>query len=263
MAMHLIQLNYPGSWLDYSDKTEAFRMQSAFSTLETELVKAALALHHFDVEFGRDRRSSLLSTTERDEERTQRAAVEHRIVVARGGDADDARFDESIRLEVDAELQRERFGLGILPRTYLHQAIFLYARAFLVSADLVVKLLAVLARSAIAPTGFTELMDDVERKFPRLRDARNSSAHLEDRARGLGLGQKVLNVKPYAGSGISSEGGGVLLENLENRFFGSTLASGDHGGVEVSAVSLLALQDAVQRAINLFKWHGFQSIAPA
>jgi hypothetical protein len=261
--MHLIQLKYPGSWLDYSDRTETFWMQNVISTIEDELIKAALALHHFDLEFDSDRRSSRWSATEHAEERIQRAAVERRVAIARGIGAAELRFDESVRVEVEAQLQRERFDLGIVPRAYLNQAIFLHARAFLLSADLVVKLLAVLARSPIAPTGFTELMDDIERKFPRLREARDSSSHLEDRARGLGRNEKPLKVKPYHGPGISSEGRGVLMENLQGRFFGSTLASGDHGGVEVSIVSLMALQDVVQRAINLFNWRGFQAISSA
>lgn len=194
-------------------------------------------------------------------DRAQRGVVERRIIAASSLHSDAAMLDENVRLAVDAELQRERFRAGILPVTYSRQLIVIFARAFLVSADMILKLLDALTQGPLASDELKQVVADVALQFPTLREARDSSAHLDERVRGRAR-RKKLDAKPYVGPGISSAGGGILLENLEDRFFGSTLANGEHGGVEVSMASLTALHSAVQRAINRLAWQGLPRVGP-
>lgn len=260
--MYHVQLSYPGSSLDHPDRTAAFYAESLFYVLESELVKAALALDSFDRERGKPDEQVRLDDESWEKERLQKDAMRRRLAAARGLDEDRAVFDQAVGTEVEAEYQRLQFSQGVLPRAYRQQPLFLFARAFLLSADMVVQVLKTFSVSPVSPTGMSGLLDEVRDRFPNLHEARNSSAHLEDRARGLGRGGKALQSKPYAGPGIASGGGGVLLENLEDCYFSSTLGDGGHGGVHVSIESLDALRALVQRTILLFTWRGFPRVSP-
>ena len=68
---------------------------------------------------------------------------------------------------------------------------------------------------------------------------------------------KPIKVKPVSNRLVNSPAGGfVMLENLINNRFGSTMADGHYGEVDVSPDTLEAAGTAVQSVINVFKWKG-------
>jgi hypothetical protein len=65
--------------------------------------------------------------------------------------------------------------------------------------------------------------------FPSLREVRNSVQHIEDRGRGLGRGEKPLDLKPVANRMVNAPEGALILQGLNGTKYGATMADGHYG----------------------------------
>lgn len=120
-----------------------------------------------------------------------------------------------------------------------------------------------LAQEDGVPAEVTGSLDALRAALPNLRGVRNSVSHFEDRSRGLGRDKQPLNLKPVVNRMVNAPGGGVLmLENLLNNRFGSTMEDGHYGEVEVSIETLKISAECVQRVLNAFAWKGPRRHAP-
>lgn len=94
---------------------------------------------------------------------------------------------------------------------------------------------------------------------------RNTAQHLEDRSRGLGSGKspKPLDLKPIDNNFISAPGGVLVLNSLNGSKYGSTMADGHYGEVDVSPESMSHLQEILNNILGSFKWHGSKQHKPS
>jgi hypothetical protein len=145
-----------------------------------------------------------------------------------------------------------------VPREFEHNIPFLYARAFLYALDAFDKILGVLAREAGVPPKLAEWHAQIEIQFPNLRGVRNTAQHIEDRGRGLGAGRnpQPLDLKPIDNNFIKAPGGALVLNSLNGTKYGSTMADGHYGEVDVSPHSMEQLQRILVGVLECFQWHG-------
>lgn len=138
-------------------------------------------------------------------------------------------------------------------------------RAFLYSLDAFDKFLTVLSCEPEVPDRIADMVKDVATAFPHLRGVRNTAQHLEDRSRGFGAGRNPapLGLKPVENEMISAPGGALILNSLNGSKYGSTMADGHYGEVDVSRESMQQLQRILHATLESFKWRGPKRHAPS
>ena len=259
--MYIVELTYPGTWLDYPDRNWCWNLEGQIRSLESTLTDAALALAMFDAERAKPRqRRHDRESWERDGRRRQeiQESVRARLGVDRYSMD---RWDE-VRNLAEVEFKREQWAAGRMPNSYEHRLIFLHARSFLYALDRLERCLGVLANEDGVPAAVVDSHAGLCAALPQLRDVRDSVSHFDERSRGLERG-RPLSLQPVMNQMVHAPGGGVLIvESLNNNRFGGTMADGQYGEVEVSADTLAAATNCVQQVLNAFAWKGPQQHAP-
>lgn len=258
-GMYVTELIYPGTWLDYEDEDWVFEVQKIIGSIESQLIEATLALGLFEREQSCSR-MSLKEEWEADVPLRQKIIEKYQKEYGEEG----LYQNISGLLELtDLELRQERWKAGQLPRSYQHHLIFMYAKAFLYSLDMLSKLIRVLSEKEGIPKEINEISQSFTSRFPSLKGVRDSEQHIEDRVRGLGRKQKQLKLKPVNNSLIKADGGVLALGNLNGNKFGSTMADGHYGEVEVSIDSLNFVRDSIQKILDSFNWRGSKRFYPS
>jgi len=161
-----------------------------------------------------------------------------------------------LHLQTDILLHRERWSAGHLPASYEHRLPFIHARSFLLTMDRLKRLLDALARMPARPPGVVKAVERFDALVPDLKGVRDTVAHIDERSRGLAWGKK-LDLKPVDNALIHApHGGATVLESLNGNLFGSTMADGHYGQVEVSPRVLLGANQLVQLLLEQFEWKG-------
>lgn len=257
--MFVFEIVVPGTWLDYEDRNWSWEVEGQIRNLQSQFFEANAALNFFMQT--RAMRPSLINREnwERDSQRRneiQQIIERERVGMSRRDDWDEVRF------EVEVRFKREQWSAGRIPREFEHNTPFLYARAFLYALDAFDKFLGVLSKTKDIPEELIKLHGRMAFAFPHLRAVRNSVQHLEDRARSLGVGGKPLDLKPINNSMVNAPGGALILNCLNGSNYGSTMADGHYGEVEVSPESMIKLQEILQAVLQAFKWKGPRQHAP-
>lgn len=248
--MFVFELEKPGTWLAADDHDLAWRVSGVITHLEGAFFEINLALNLFESE----RRSQVAPTSSIWEEaRDRRAALVEQLRRL----SPDCDYGETY-YRADILAKREAWELGQEPAQFTHHRIFLHARSFLFSLDMFGRFLAVLEQEATQLAQLSDLNANFEQAFPDVRGVRNTTAHPEDRARGLGAGRtpKPMQLAPVENGAISAPNGALILNCLNGNRYGATMASGLYGEVEVSPSSVRTLQDLLLQAYGRFLWHG-------
>lgn len=259
--MVVFEVVTPGTWLDYEDKDWAWQVENLLRSLESQFFEANTALNLFVVAQSKRPSFTERDNWERDSQRRQeiRGAVEQEFEEIRSRE----RWDD-VRFETEVRFKREKWATGGIPREFEHNLPFIYARSFLYALDAFDRLLGVLAKEANVPGEIAALHARFAQEFPDLRGVRNTVQHLEDRSRGLGTGKTPLELKPITNTPINAPGGGVLVLNcLNGSRYGSTMADGHYGEVDVSSESMERLQEILLGVLQSFKWHGPKQHSPS
>jgi hypothetical protein len=162
--------------------------------------------------------------------------------------------------EAQRRILRTKVANGILPGSLQHKVPFLYAKAFLNAADAIGRMIAVIEKYSTAPAAMKGASSRYYASFPDLRGVRNTTQHLEDRGRGLGeRGRPMQPVQATSGPVMIR---GLAIDVLINNRFGSTLADGTYGEVEISAASLATIRDHIETVLQLFQWKGNPRVEP-
>lgn len=260
--MFVFEIVTPGTWLDYDDRDWARKIQNQLQFLESQFFEANTALNLFANALAMRPSFADREKWERDSQR--RAEIQRAIEQERDGLQSRNDWDE-IHFEAEVRFKREKWSSGGVPREFEHNLPFIYARAFLYALDAFDKFLGVLAGEESVPAEVATYHEKVAEAFPHLRGVRNTTQHLEDRARGLGAGRnrQPLDLKPIDNAFISAPGGGVLVLNcLNGSRYGSTMSDGHYGEVDVSPDSMRHLQQILQDVLSSFKWRGPKQHAP-
>ncbi len=259
--MYIFEFVVPGTWLDYEDRDWSWKVGGLLDNLQSQFFEANLALNLFSS--SQQARTLPGLNREKWERYAQlRSEIQQAVELESGGMNFHENWEE-IRFETDVRYKRELWARGATPREYEHNVSFLYARAFLYALDGFDKFLGVLAITENAPAELGDAHKKMAITFPSLRGVRNSAQHLEDRARALGVGGKPLILKPVDNEMIKAPGGALILNSLNGSKYGSTMADGHYGEVDVSPESMAALQGLLSDVLNAFKWKGSKQHKPS
>lgn len=260
--MFVFEIITPGTWLDHDDRDWASQIEGQLQSLQSQFFEANAALNLFAS--AQSIRPAFANRELRERDSRRRAEIRRSIELERDGCMSRENWEE-INFDSEVRFKREKWANGSIPREFEHNLPFLYARAFVYALDAFEKFLGVLAKQPNVPPGIAKLYARMADEFPNLRGVRNTAHHLEDRARGLGAENppQPLALKPIASNFINAPGGGVLvLNNLNGSKYGSTMADGHYGEVDVSPESLQRLQAILQELLFLFKWRGPKQHGP-
>jgi hypothetical protein len=259
--MYIYELVVPGTRLDYEDRDWSWSVEGLLRNLQSQFFEANLALNLFSS----SQQGRLFPTMNREkwERDTQRRSEIQRVVEMEKGGMNSHENWEEVRFETDVRFKREQWAGGAIPREFEHNTSFLYARAFLYALDGFDKFLGVLSKTENAPEAIAEIHGKMAKAFPALREVRNSAHHIEDRTRFLGKYGKPLDLKPVDNEAIKASGGALVLNNLNGSKYGSTMADGHFGEVDVSPESMTALQGLLSEVLSAYKWKGPKQHLPS
>lgn len=261
--MYIFELTKPGNWLESEDKDWSWKIEQLLSHLESAFYEANVALNLFMQQQNMQIEQQGFSKLQWDNEVQERRSIETRVREELG--LSPFERHENLELEVDARFKRGKWSSGELPRSHKHCLIFIYAKSFLYAIDTIDKFLKVISSEPYVPEAIKILHNQIGKDFPDLRMVRNSTQHLEDRARGLGAGRepKPLNLQPISNTFINAPQGALVLNNLNGTKFGTTMADGHYGEVDISPESLSKMQSIIQGVLDSFKWIGNQQHLPS
>jgi hypothetical protein len=259
-------VRWPGTWIDGLTDQQANEAQSQLRLMQAGLDEAAITLHLYQAaKFAAHAEPHGREVWEA--EQAERAAVEQELRSSQPDLAVGAtgwwEREEEFRAQIDQETNRRAWQSGRWPSTYRKKLSVLHARSFLYALDGTSKALGVLGKQSWVPVGISVAQAEWTAAFPHLHEVRNSSHHHEDRVRNIKTGDRQIDLKPVENDFISAPGGGVMiLDTLIGDRYGSTMADGHYGEVEVNEISLCNAADIHQRVLNAFKWHGSVQYQP-
>ena len=120
--MYICELTYPGMQLDYSDAEWASTIRSLFSSAESSLAEASLALTWFEDEQGRP--FDVQSRTEPEADATSPSPFREALAEELGSGLYDP---PTVLARLECEAKREKWKRGILPESYRRQLVFMHA----------------------------------------------------------------------------------------------------------------------------------------
>ncbi|EPO9638512.1 hypothetical protein G3W18_08175 [Klebsiella pneumoniae] len=254
--MYIFELVKPGIGINLEDGEVAWKFHGLLGQLESAFYDANISLNLFELERARVSRFDDFSSEQWEKDAKKKQELTQQVRQELGLSLYE--FSDELNLEVDARFKREKWQHGESPQAHLHRIIFLHAKSFLYALDTIDKFLKVMSDESGAPQEIKLLHTQIANDFPNLRGVRNSTQHLEDRARGLGAGRspQPLNLQPVNNGSILAPQGALILSSLNGTKFGCTMADGHFGEVDVSPESMGKLQSIIQKTFNAFEWNG-------
>ena len=267
--MFIVNIEYPGTWLELADNDKSFSVSSLISSMETAIIDLAISLTMFNesVLKSREEHSSERMKENGDRNSELRNKIENEY---RGNLKDSNDFyqnHEHHRAEIEKIYREEMLKTGAIPDSYKHRFVFIHAHSFLSSADTFSKYFSVVSEETKL-VFVAELLKEFDKELPSLRKIRNSSEHSEDRARGYGKPadvrkKKKMELKPIDNNLIKAENGGVLvMSSLNGDKLGYTIDDGTYQEFDINANTLGFIADIFQRLINGFEWRGPKQFNP-
>lgn len=259
--MYIVELTYPGTWLDYPDADWAWAIARLLSEAEAPLAEAAIALSWFEREQQKTREAyrhlqSGIPTVGEPDTNTAAERFIAQLTDQLGPGPYNATEVLAMHTRLEVEAKREEWKRGALPRSYQQCLVFIHAKTFLLALDRIDRLFGVFAGTPNVPDAVGQAKRAFDAAVPALRGVRNSSAHHEDRTRGLGPGGKPLTLKAVDNPLARAPGGVLIMESLIGDRFGSTMADGEYGEVSVTPATLTSASQLAQASIDAFRWKG-------
>lgn len=262
------RVRWPGTWIDGLTDDEACEAQLLLRLMQGCLDEAAVALHLYQ-EARQAAGSEPPGHEVSEAEQAGCAAVEQeemwtsRPPLTVGGNGW-WEAEEEVRAQVEQDTNRRAWQSGRWPKSCKDLLPFLYARSFLYELDGISKALGVLAKQTWAPPGIAAAQVAWTTALPHLHEVRNSSHHnYEDGVPSVGPCGEPMDLNLAEKDFIRAPGSGVmaLIALLGDRY-GSAVADGHYGDVEVNEVSLSTAADILQQVIDTFQWHGPVQLQP-
>ena len=260
----IVELVWPGTWLALSDQQQASELAGLLQLLETAVGEANLSLLMFE---RREASVAAIRVPSQDEwlaDMAERRAAERRLENALAPMSVEQQFAalEGIRLQAEIEVLRARSARGLIPAGLMHHEPFIWARTFVYALDAIRKTLTVIAQQP-TPNSAAGALIELDQRIPDLLGVRDTAHHPEDRIRRLDKKGKPITLQPIDNNMIKAPSGGVLvLNNLNGSRYGCTLGDGRFAEVDVTASSLIAARDVVQRVFDSLPWRGPRQLFP-
>jgi hypothetical protein len=252
--MWVFELVVPGVWLEMEDRQLSWEVGGLLWHLEGSFFEANTALNLFHQAWVTDSQSPSPNPDDWERDRARRSEIQDALIQTKG----DFSHDDYMETHFEAEVihKREKWSQGRVPSELQRNVVLIYARAFLYAMDAFDKFLTVLSKTAGVPPEITQLSNKMSEHFPDLRGVRNSAQHQEDRARGLGVRGAKIDLKPIDNTIVKAPAKMLMLNCLNGSRYGSTMADGHYGEVDVSPESMACLQSLLLEVLNCFRWRG-------
>ncbi|EJB5293976.1 hypothetical protein G6329_17520, partial [Vibrio cholerae] len=142
--MYIVNIDYPGTWIQSDNNNKAFELNNLLSSMETHLTDMAISLTMFEEAASRSsvHRDHQVEW-ERDRELRQQVESHYKQRLPLGHDIYQ-NYDYH-RAEIEKLVREEKLKQGIIPRSYEHRYVFIHAHSFISSADSFSKFLNVIA----------------------------------------------------------------------------------------------------------------------
>src|SRR3990172_10283688 len=147
--MYVVELTYPGTWIDPENKDLAWHVQTMLMLLEQQLTEAAVSLNLFEAERKQPR------SAPHEQKPDQESELRQKLMAGYEQELGHERFYQNylaVCQRVDRDLRRKKWESGDIPQNYKHSFIFIYAKSFLYSLDGIGKILIVLSGTGGIPT---------------------------------------------------------------------------------------------------------------
>jgi len=141
--MHVVELTYPGVWIDIPDPQQAHALYSLLLLIEQKVTEASVALNLFEAACDQSRASHTREEWERNAERRRELIAKYereQVTSSHTGFPDSSHYAE-MHYQAKVEAKREDCLAGRPPQAYQHALPFLHAKAFLYAVDSIGKLL--------------------------------------------------------------------------------------------------------------------------
>lgn len=261
--MIIIEWTKPGIWIEGLDQDASWRLSGQIQRLEDAVVEANVTLNMFEQAAASNRTMEHL-----DAEFEARSKISRDVEAElfpddmmpmgmMGGEEYDKR-----RALVDTNVRHRMWQVGFLPQSLLGKPPFIFAKAFIHSLDLFDKFLDDIAKDPSAPKEIKATHEKFCNSLPDLRGVRNSIQHAEDRSKGEQRGKKI-DLKKIDQSKISIDGTALVNMGLNGNRFGTTMADGDYGAIDVSVQTIEVLRSALLDVYSAFAWKGGERVYPS
>lgn len=267
-TLYIIELQYPGTWLQLDDEKKAREIARLIMSMETQLIDMALTLSLFEEE-ARKMVSDFSyenARQQQEQDRDLRFKIQSRYIEELG---EEAFYKDYGRLSmiIDREMNREKWQGGSLPRSYKSRLPFIHAHSFLYALDSFGKFLDVIADENGIPDTVCSIREEFHTALPSLKRIRNSALHIEDRSRGFGSIKQTnrkerMKLQPISNRMFNLPHGGLVLSSLNGNRLGYTIDDGSFQEIEVSQTTLNITNGALQKLINSFDWFGEPKFEP-
>jgi hypothetical protein len=235
------------------------------SLCEYRLGDAAIALAYFE-----QSRAALDVMEEPSNAAKRHAAESYRRSVLkdeiRRERGSDAIVDENtLRIESGRRRVLEKISSGEMPYQFAKDLLRIYGQSYLFSLDMIWKSVGALGKDPLTSVSANVAKSAISGVIPDIDHVRDSSAHAEDRTRGLDRRGKPLDLKAVSNKYISAPAGTIFA--FETIFgddeFTSTASDGRLVSVRVSEEVLRPIQAALQTLIDAQAWwDDYATIAP-
>ncbi|QLK22158.1 hypothetical protein [Raoultella ornithinolytica] len=260
--MQIFPLIIPGSWLVFPDEKNKDLLTNLLMHIENLFFEANAALICYKIESQKliQRHAGIRDEIKIKSDRVRKQEIENDILQERnvGGAASSA----DVIFEVESTFRNEKWANGNIPNSILNACVFIHAKSFLYSFDMIGKIVRVLEGIPGAPKG---TYDKIKKTFPDLIGLRDTIQHREDRSRGLGrVKGKMVAIKAQSVDvgGLKFGAGSIVLNCLNNDNYGSTMADGTYGQIEISEATLENMRVIIQELLELFQWDGSKTYLP-
>lgn len=255
--MYVCELIMPGNFIVHEDREYSRKFEGLIRHLENTFYEANVSLNLFIKEYNNVGSYNGKSYDEALAELQKRRDLQALVSSEIGIDS-----FEQVNFEVEKRLKRERWSEGVVPASHQHCLLFIFAKSFLYALDAIRKFINAMSEEHGAPVKIKELHDRINDSLPDLRAVRNSTQHLDERVRGKGNYGKRLEPKGVTNEAYNFPPGTLIFDSLNGSKFGTTMADGHYGEVDVSLETLLIIRDILQEVIYSFQWEGLKELLP-
>lgn len=267
--MLIVNIEYPGTWLELPDKDTSFSISNLISSMENTIQDLAITLTMFNESVLKNKQEYNSENIEEqwNIDNKLRSKIENEYISKLPKQNVFYENYEFHRQETDKLYREEKCKSGLIPNSYKHRVPYIHAHSFLSAADSFSKYLSVISNDTEIKF-VADLLKEFNNALPTLRKIRNSAEHIEDRTRGYGKPADVrkkqkMELKPINNNLIKAENGGVLaLSNLNGHKLGYTIDDGTYQELDINVDTLKFISDIFQRLINGFEWSGPKQLKP-
>ena len=263
--MKIIDWIKPGIWIEGLDQTEARRISGQIDFLEFSVEEAIIVLDMFEQSLDAERNSrdniAELEAQERISREVEAELSPHGMTSSNQTAEDSRKKYSERRTQIDAEVRRRLWKSGFKPRIFLTRPPFIFAKAFIHSLDLFGKFLNDIAQDHSSPKNISTISDQFFKEVPDLKEVRNSIQHAEDRSKGM-VWNKEIDLKPIDMEKISIQGAALVSMGLNGRKFGTTMADGHYGAIDITEDTVVIMRTALLAVYSEFEWTGGAQLFP-